>query len=375
MAVLTKKQPESRKRGLALKVNYNDGGASGGLIGYRGVCTDRIMVQNVEVEERPWCSNPENQCRQYCDRGRKGRRPRVPAAGGRADRQWPVCYESELLDRSPFKFWTGTYHSGRHDGEPIPIRFGKVAVGDIALLTTIPPGLSEQDRIVFACYMVGKSGADELGNYIESDGEMDIVLPDHIARECRYWDYQAPNKDGSRWWGSGLHRFLDEERTARLVTDLLFELGDAPERDLLVDALGDSVEIRPPQAPCGGLRARGGGEGDEHRCLKELVAGNPRLIGLPPKSKATLEHSFLSGDRVDVLFDLPNGDAAAVEVETIVPLPGAHQAAKYRTLLEIERSERLGSGHVQAILVAHRFDTETRELAKKYGIRLVRLKA
>lgn len=28
-------QPESRKRGLALKVNYNDGGAVGGLIGYR----------------------------------------------------------------------------------------------------------------------------------------------------------------------------------------------------------------------------------------------------------------------------------------------------------------------------------------------------
>ena len=44
------------------------------------------------------------------------------------------------------------------------------------------------------------------------------------------------------------------------------------------------------------------------------------------------------------------------EVETIVPLPGAHQAMKYRALLEVERSEALGSDRVKAILVAHRFD-------------------
>ena len=56
-------------------------------------------------------------------------------------------------------------------------------------------------------------------------------------------------------------------------------------------------------------------------------------------------------------------------------LPGAHQVVKYRTLLEVERSEALGSGHVEAILVAHRFDAETRRLANKYQIRLVELKA
>ena len=359
------------KGGLAFKVTYNDGGARGGLIGYRGVCSDRIMFQNVEVDKKTWCSNADNKCRQYCDVERKGPRPKVSAASGEIGDV--VCYESELLLRRPFKFWTGTYHSGQHSGESIPINFDRVSVGDIALLTTVAPERTEQDRIVFGCYRIGSVGVDERGNYVESDGTMDLVLPDHIARYCQYWDYQTPNKDGSVLWGSGLFRYLDKDSTARFITDLVSKLGDTTEGNLLLRAQGDAIEIKPPQSLPGG---RGGnGEGDEHRCLKELVAGKPSLIGLPTKSKATVEHPFLSGNRVDVKFDLPNGDAAVVEVETIVPLPGAHQAVMYRSLLEVERSEALGSGRVQAILVAHGFDTETRKLARKYGIKLVQLKA
>lgn len=154
------------------------------------------------------------------------------------------------------------------------------------------------------------------------------------------------------------------------MDEIVIRLGDRSERDLVVRALQDTVSLKQSRGGSGGSGRRGG-EGDEHRRLKELVAARPRLIGLPGGSKATVEHSFLSGDRVDVMFDLPNGDAAVVEVETIVPLPGVHQAVKYRALLEVERSEGLGSGRVEAVLVAHRFDAESRRLAKKYGVRLV----
>lgn len=360
-----------RPNGLAFKVTYNDGGARGGLIGYRGVCSDRIIVQNVEVDKRTWCSDPDNKCRQYCDRGRNGPRPRVPPP----DRQVHdgVCYESQLLARRPFKFWTGTYQSGRRRGKPIPINFERVAKGDIVLLTTVAPQRTERDRIVFACYRVGQFGKDEWGYYIESDSTMDLVLPEGLAMDCRYWDYQSPNRNGSVFWGSGLFRFLDRDSTKRFIDELVFRLGDTSERDMLVHTLGNAIEIKPPQG--GFARQRGTSEGEEHRRLKELVAAEPELIGLPAGSVPTTEHSFLSGDRVDVKFDIPNGDAAVVEVETIVPQPGAHQAVKYRTLLEVQRSEALGSGHVEAILVAHEFDVETRKLAEKYQIKLVKLKA
>lgn len=351
---------ERKPRGLAFKVTYNDGGNHGGLVGYQGVCSDRTIFNNVRIEKKRWCSNPENQCRQYCDSDQTGWRPTSP------------CYESGLLSSKPFKFWTGYYHKGSRANEPIPIKKDRIAVGDIVLLTTRTPQRKEQDRIVFACYKVGKVGRDDGGHYVESDGTMDLVLPDDIATNCRYWDYQQKNKDGSINWGSGLFRYLDGAATFQFINDLRYRLDGMSERDTVVRSFGDSIEFDPRRSAVVGHA--GSGEGEEHRRLKEFIAENPESVNLPTDSIASVEYRFLSGDRVDVKFDLPNGNAAVVEVETIVPLPGAHQALKYQTLLRVERLEKLGSKHVKAILVAHRFDDETRFLATKYGIELVQLK-
>jgi hypothetical protein len=117
----------------------------------------------------------------------------------------------------------------------------------------------------------------------------------------------------------------------------------------------------------------GVGEGNAHRALKERVAADPTLIGLPKSAKAVVEHTFVCGDRADVLFDLVDGTAVVVEIETIIPLPGAHQCVKYRALLEARRSYTLNSGNVRAVLVAYHFDELTREFAKRYDINLVPL--
>ena len=345
--------------GLAFKVNYNDGGAGAGLIGYKGTCSKHIMHYNVNVSKRPWCSNDQNKCRQYCDKGQEGRRPKGP------------CYESELLLEKPFKFYTGTFREGDRQYKPIPIDFNRVSEGDIVLLTTRAPKCTEQERIVFACYRVGRVDSDETGIFIESDGSMDLVVPEGTT--MYYWSYQKPNKDGACKWDSGLFRYLDGQRTTNFINDLVSRLGKTPERDMVICTLGSAIEIKPPQRRSGG--PGGHGEGDEHQQLKNRVAECPELIGLPGRSKATVEYSFPSGDRVDVKFEVPNGGAAVVEVETIAPLPGVYQAIKYRALLEVERLEALGSGRVKAILVAHRFDAETRKLARKYQIKLVKLRA
>lgn len=217
------------------------------------------------------------------------------------------------------------------------------------------------------------------GNCIESDWTMDAVVPDDVARGLFFWNYQPPNRDGTRKWGAGLFRYLEEDTTRRLIEDLLWRLGNDGQRDVVIRALGEEFNPKPnpePRLPPGGRgQGQGGGEGDEHRNLKDLVAEHPERIGLPKRAKPDVEHQFLSGDRVDVKFDLPDGTAAVVEVETICPLPGAHQAVKYRALLEVERGNELGAGNVRAILVAHRFDKETRDLARRYGIELVKLRA
>ena len=154
-------------------------------------------------------------------------------------------------------------------------------------------------------------------------------------------------------------------------------LGDHEQRDVLLTALAGLIRTRPVRriADESGLGFGGGGfaggESPAHRKLKEFVAQHPERIGLPKGSRSTVEFPYLSGDQVDVKFDLPDGRFAVVEIETIDGWTGAHQCIKYRALLEAEKRLPLGSGEVDAILVAHRFDEKTLRFAKEYGIRTV----
>ena len=265
-------------KGIAFKVTYNDGGANGGLIGYRGVCSDRIIVDNVKHRRMTCCSDADTPCRRYVDAGLKGRRPTVPPEDKRL-----FCYESVLLSRRTLGFGAGIYHNGSKKGEAIPVR--QVEEGDIAFLTTIPPEGKQKDRIVFGCYRVGRVIERSVwGNWIESDGTMDVVVPDDVARDLFFWSYQPRNKDGTRKWGSGLFRYLEEDTTQHLIRDLLWRLGNDRQRDVIIRALGDEFGPQPnpePLLPPGGhgrCQSQGGGEGDEHWNLKELVAKYPDRI-------------------------------------------------------------------------------------------------
>ena len=330
-------------------------------------------MENVKVREKPWCSRKSVKkkdscaCRLYYDSGlKKGQRPTVRQA------DQAICYESRLLLERSLRFWAGVTHSRK------PRRVRQLNPGDIAFLTTILPGRKQENRIVFGCYRVGCITPADSGDRVKFDGTMDVVVPDDVAWDFYFWNYQPPNKNGTRRWDAGLFRYLEADTTQRLIEDLMWRLGNDRQRDTIVRSLGDEFSPNPNPEPLlhpGGYGRGQGGEGDEHRDLKNLVAGCPERIGLPRNAKPAIEHQFLSGDRVDVKFDLPDGTAAVVEVETICPLPGAHQAVKYRALLEVERGDELGAGNVQAILVAHRFDKETKDLAQRYNITLVQLQA
>jgi hypothetical protein len=352
---------------VAFKVTYNDGGANGGLVGFRGVCSPSNIVENIVNRRMTWCSQKKNPCFQYF----------LSRFGGRPPTE-SNCYESTLLARQPMRFSAGYYHHGPKVGEPIPMR--GVASGDLAVLTTMPPGAAQEGRIVFGWFRVGGVGKDNSGCFVESDGSMDTVLPDDVARQARFWRYYQ-NSDGSRKWGTGLFRYLSEQQIRDLLRDVVGLLGDRGERDVVLAALGAELVEQPVrQLPVvdgdhGPRDGYGGGESEAHLELKELVAGAPESIGLPAEAIANIEHPFVSGDQVDVMFELPDGTAAVVEIETILTYPGTHQCVKYRALLEAARGEPIGSGKVQAILVAHQFDAKTKEFASKYGIRLVRLKA
>ena len=59
----------------------------------------------------------------------------------------------------------------------------------------------------------------------------------------------------------------------------------------------------------------GGGESDEHRELKERLAANTSELGAELKL-VKVEHTFGSGDRVDILLKDGSENPVTVEVET-----------------------------------------------------------
>ena len=112
----------------------------------------------------------------------------------------------------------------------------------------------------------------------------------------------------------------------------------------------------------------GGGEGEEHRVLKEYLADNPSQLGagLEPGKK---EHTFESGDRVDILLKDSTGKPVTVEVETHIPsgnYVGVWQAVKYQHLAAMEH--RLECKQVRSILAAPEIPEDVKKKCKELGI-------
>lgn len=113
-----------------------------------------------------------------------------------------------------------------------------------------------------------------------------------------------------------------------------------------------------------------GGEGPDHKRLKERVAADPAaVLGEEGLTLIQKEYPFPTGDRADVVLRDSENRYVAVEVEVAVDLAdisGVLQAVKYSRMYAIECRRRFEE--VRAFLVAHGISTEVEQLCKQYGI-------
>ncbi len=81
----------------------------------------------------------------------------------------------------------------------------------------------------------------------------------------------------------------------------------------------------------------------------------------------TPEHGFVTGDRVDVVVDLANGESCAVEIEVEgqSTMVGAHQALKHRALRAGEL-DNLRLPH--AFLVAYSIPDNVMAFCERHGV-------
>ena len=117
-----------------------------------------------------------------------------------------------------------------------------------------------------------------------------------------------------------------------------------------------------------------GGEGPDHKALKDHVAANPVIVGLPAAhALGTKEHRLPSGDQIDVLF-MGDAGAMAVEVKSHTSgrddvARGIYQCVKYRAVLEAQSSISDEPYDVSVMLVlGGPVPHEALQLANAFGV-------
>ena len=138
--------------------------------------------------------------------------------------------------------------------------------------------------------------------------------------------------------------------------------------DLLHPTADSTGSIRKKYGP--------GGEGKDHKQLKDYLYDHPEAIGLDDVVDKQREYVFRTGDRADLVFELTNGRYVIVEVETdnqALIDAGAYQALKYRILKCAEKRTPITSDSVRSLLVAWQDPTDT-TFCQDYDVRFIRKK-
>ena len=118
----------------------------------------------------------------------------------------------------------------------------------------------------------------------------------------------------------------------------------------------------------------GGGEGEEHKVIKEYICKHPESIGYKKVKRAETEYVLPSGDRLDVYFELEDGTHVAIEVKpSISPeqdlVRGIFQCVKYKAVMEALRAVECADYNVEVLLVAAKnLSPLNQSLAKELGV-------
>lgn len=356
---------------IAFKCTFNNGGNTF-YVGYNGTCSEEIIKYNVE-SRKVWCSNSKCECKLYYDHGFKGDKPTFP------------CMESKLIKEQCFG--AGSFHTGVKIGNKIKIDSERTGKNKIAILTTRYPDQKEIERRVIGLFLIDHLSDDN--NLIFANPEYFILIPLEDASNLYFWDYYSIC-NGKASWGTGLFRYLSDNTTVNLISDLANSVRDQNTKGKIVDLLKLAFNMSPlanpfrggPHSFITGNRLKNvllknkygnGGEGENHKALKIFIANNAKLLGIDKVLKVDIEHTFASWDIVDILIESVDYDYT-IEIETNIVMPGCHQAIKYRALRCAEKGLDLHSVKVKAIVVAWEFTEDETRFCEKYNIKQFKYK-
>ncbi len=118
-----------------------------------------------------------------------------------------------------------------------------------------------------------------------------------------------------------------------------------------------------------------GGEGKEHKALKDYIANHPEMLGIKMVKKSETEHDLLSGDRLDVYFETKKCHYAIEVKPSTSPkedvLRGIFQCIKYKAVMDAERVKFNDNYENEVLLVlAGEITPDNRQIAADLGVRV-----
>lgn len=355
-------------KNIACNLIYNNGD-EGVYVGFKKRCDIQNIIYNVELDSGRWCSQPECSCKKFYDRGFKGTVEDFP------------CNESHL-----FEDWEWNPGNEFKTGEPF--RILQSGAGKLAILTTRFANCPEGERKIVGFFKI----KDILDNHyrVIATKKQRLRLTLDEAHELNFWNYHKNKKNNVPMWRQGRFRYLQDDQVAAILHDLKSVVQNETTQSMIIELLKSDFpeyyDYRPEIS--GALKEEvtkkvllkrkygKGGESKEHKELKEFIARNPESIGLKKNTvKAKIEHQYISGDLVDILFEPQNGSLnTVVEIELDNVVPGIHQAIKYRSLRCSQLGLSLNDKSVKATIVAWRLNDTERKLCSKYDIDFYEIK-
>ena len=129
---------------------------------------------------------------------------------------WP-CYDSIAL--KTLRFSPGVTH-----GEKVsdtPKRCINVKIGKLALFTSRKPREPENERFIFAVGKIEELLTDKDGfEMICCNKETALIFSS--PNYPKFWDYyRNPNKPESKFWRTGLFRYIKDETANHLLQDVI----------------------------------------------------------------------------------------------------------------------------------------------------------
>lgn len=120
----------------------------------------------------------------------------------------------------------------------------------------------------------------------------------------------------------------------------------------------------------------GGGEGKEHKAIKEFVYNNPDSLGITGVIRKETEHPLPSGDRLDVYFETADSRYAIEVKPSTSPeddiTRGIFQCVKYKAILEAMRKVDYGRYAISILLiVAGSMSNRNKQLAEALEIKYI----